>query len=260
MAKHKQSKGRPEIDGNSAFGGIEVNEPISELLGYTIAVYGLPKTGKSTFAASWPKPLFLATETRGIKAMRVPHIKIRNYHDLLSAMKLLKKKNTRNKYQSIIIDTVDLLFKYIQAFCCNKYGFDHPSDQGWAKGWERLGDEFLAIILKLFDLGYTLIFISHSKTTKITADWEEYTRIDPSMPNTARKTLFPYVDVILYMRSREKKGGRIVRSVTTKATREYEAGDRTRCLTDMEITIPRNKKDNAYSVLNTVFKKNAKKL
>lgn len=238
------------------FLGIEVNKPQASLLGYTIFVYGAPKIGKTTLAASWPQPLVLSCEVRGIRAMPVSHIKIRSWEQMLESVELLKKPENAKKYRTVIIDTSDLMYKYCLVHCCNKYGFDHPSDQGWGKGWERVSDEFLTVVLELFDLGYTLIFISHAKSAEVTSDWETYTRIDPTLAGPARKVLLPLVDVIFYMRAKEMDDGKTVRSITTKAVREYEAGDRTKGLTDLEIRIPTEKKDKAYDLINRKFLQN----
>lgn len=257
--KKRSSGSRPPIeDRYASFNGIEINVPSKDLLGYTIFLYGPPKVGKSCAALSWPDSIVVACETKGIKAFEVPNIKCRAWEHVQKAIDLLATPKNLKKYKTVIIDTVDLMFKYCLSFCCDKYGFDHPSDQGWGKGWERLTDEFLASILNLFDLGYTLIFISHTKSTLVKGDWEEYTHIDPTLSGVGRKVLLPLVDVIFYMRARENKNGVSVRTLTTKATREYEAGDRTHCLTDMEIIIPAAKKDSAFEIINRRFMKNVK--
>lgn len=263
MAKRRKTRGRrPEVESSTAgFAGIEVNDPVHRMLGYTYCVYGPPKVGKTTIALSWPKPIVLAYEVKGIRAFsNVPNMKIRNWKHSRKAIKILEEKKSKKKYKTVIIDTTDLMYKYCLAHCCEKYGFDHPSDQGWGKGWERVADEFLAAILELFDLGYTLVFTSHSKTSEIKADWETYTRIDPSLVGHGKRVLFPYVDVIMYMYARTTKKGNPVRTLTTKATREYEAGDRTKCLTDITLNIPPKKKDQAYKLLDNIFRANAKKM
>lgn len=262
MAKRRKTRGvRPEVESSTAgFAGIEIDEPLMKLLGYTVFIYGPPKVGKTTAALSWPKPMVLAFEVKGIKARRTPNIKIRNWRQFRKARVLLNKRENKKKYKTLIIDTTDLMYKYCFSFCCEKYGFDHPSDQGWGKGWERISDEFLGAVLSLFDMGYTLIFTSHSKTSEIKADWETYTRISPTLPGPGQKVLLPHVDVIMYMYARTTKKGNPVRTLTTKATREYEAGDRTRCLTDMSINIPALKKDKVFAILDKRFKANAEEL
>jgi len=260
MAKFRKVNGgsRPEVSDSSVeYAGIEINTPENSLLGYTAFIYGAPKIGKTTTALSWPKPIVLACEVRGIKAFTVPTIKCRSWQHVLKAIDTLSSPSNTRKYSTLIIDTVDLMHKYCLSYCCEKYGFDHPSDQGWGKGWERLSDEFLAQILRLFDLGYTLIFISHAKTTEVTSDFETYTRIDPTLAGTGRRVLLPLVDVIFYMKAKETRSGKVVRTITTKATREYEAGDRTQHLTDIELVIPAERKNSAYAILNARYKKNS---
>jgi len=256
LAKKRRTGNRPDLAGSSANDGIRIADPVNDLLGYTIFVYGPPKIGKTTFACSWPKVVALDCELRGFKAKRVPHMKIRNWNDVLKAKDILSESVNKKKYQSVLIDNVDLLYKYCTVHCCEKYGFDHPSDQGWGKGWERVTDEFLALILQLFELGYTLLFTSHSKASEVKADWESYTRIDPTLPGPARKVLLPLVDVILYMRAQDSAKEGSVRKVTTKATREYEAGDSTTYLSDIDLIIPERNKNSGFDVLNRRFKKN----
>jgi len=238
---------------------IENPKPIYVLTDYTVFIYGVPKIGKTTIACSWPDPIVLATEVRGAKAIQVPRIKIRSWEDFKNAIDLLKKKEQRARFKTAIIDTADLAYKYAFDWTCKHYGFDHPSDQGWGKGWERITDTFLETILELFDLGYCIVFTSHCKTSQVMADWEEYTRIDPTLPNPARKVLLPLVDVIFYMRAKTTKKGVPIRTITTKATREYEAGDRTGCITDLEIRIPAAEKNKAYVLVNSIFTENALK-
>lgn len=257
--KSTKKKNRPSIERDTDFKGIVLNNPKHELMGYTVFFYGAPKIGKTTAALSWPAPIVLSCETRGMAAFKAEHIKCHSWEHLEKAAEILEKKESRNKYETVIIDTVDLMYKYCLSNCCEKYGFDHPSDQGWGKGWERITDEFLAMILRIFDMGYTIIFISHSKSTEVKADWTEYTRIDPTLPNVGRKVLLPLVDIIFYMTAKETQDGISERRLTTKATQEYEAGDRTRFLTDLTVKISTKNKDSVFNVLNKLFKGNVAK-
>jgi hypothetical protein len=242
------------------FSGIELNEPVHDLLGYTVFIYGPPKVGKTTAAVSWPNPIVFACEVKGISALKVNHIKIRSWDNFTKAVKTMKRKANKNKFKTVIIDTVDLMYKYCLDFCCDKYGFEHPSDQGWAKGWEAVADEFMAAVLDLFDTGYTLIFLSHTKETEVEEDWEKFTRTNPTLSGTGRRVLLPLVDVILYMTARTTKKGGSIRTVTTKGARAYEAGDRTKGLTDVTIRIPSKMKDKAYDLICAVYKENTANL
>jgi len=237
----------------------KMNEPIYELLNYIFFIYGPPKIGKTTVACSWPKPMVFACETRGIAVKKVMTAKIRNWSQFRGSITKFSKKKYRNKYQTIVIDTVSLAFKYCLDWCCETYGFEHPSDEGWGKGWEKLNNEFLEQILRLFDTGKSIIFVAHSIDKEVKGDWGSTTKTEAQLPGPARKILLPIVDVILYMKSK-KKGKRRQRMVTTKTTPRYEAGDRTGCLTDKTIFIPRKHENDAYEIINGIFVKNAEKL
>ena len=239
---------------------IAISAPVKELSSFTMLAFGKPKLGKTTLACSWPKPVVLATERKGVKAIRVPHIKIYNWENVLSAISLLKTKENRDKYQTVIIDTVDLLYKYCFDWCCEHYGFDHPSDKdwGWGKGWEKITDQFLATIMTIFDLKYkgqekAVVFTSHTRSTEVEEDWETYTEITPSLAKPGTRVLLPYVDIIGYMYPKKSKKGRSIRHFTTIPAREYIAGDRSGFLSDIDIVLPTSRKSEGYTVLNEVF-------
>ena len=235
---------------------IEMNVPDYTLSSYSCFIYAAPKIGKTTLACSWPKPIVLATETRGIKALKVPHIKIRNWQQVINAIKLIAKE-PKNKYKTAIVDTSDLFYQYCFDYTCAKFGFDHPSDQGWGKGWERIADEIRTVTLALFDLELTPIFTSHAITQDVKADWETYSRTTPTLAGSGRKIILPLVDIIFYMYAKENKDGITSRYITTKAVQSFEAGDRSGCLTDVTIKIPASRKHAGYEILNKKFEENA---
>ena len=72
-------------------------------------IYGGAKTGKTTTACQFSKPLLLAFEPGfnlidGIKAVSVG-----SWLDMKNYAKQLKKEEVRNVYDTIIIDTVGLM-------------------------------------------------------------------------------------------------------------------------------------------------------
>jgi len=56
----------------------------ASLSAFTTLIYGKPKIGKSTFAASFPNALFLDTEG-GLQSLSVHRVPIHNWKDLLTA-------------------------------------------------------------------------------------------------------------------------------------------------------------------------------
>lgn len=255
MAKRKRSILKV-ADEKVSFG---MNKPVYRLDEYTTFIYGPPKIGKTTLACSWPNPITLACEPRGIRALPVRRAKIRNWSQFRGSVVKLGTKKYKGRFQTAIIDTADLGFNYCLNWCGDRYGFEHPSDEGWGKGWHRVQEEYLAQILRLFDLGLAVVFISHSVDKDISTEFVKFTRTEPTLRGTAKRTLLPLVDVIFYMYPKvDRKTGKSVRYVTTRATREYEAGDRTRCLTDMTIKIPRKEQTHGYEIINRRFQKHAK--
>ena len=79
-------------------------------------MYGGPKTGKTTVACSFSKPLLLAFEAGynlidGIRAVNVT-----SWIDMKNYAKQLKKPEVRAMYDTVIIDTVPLMWGQAEKF------------------------------------------------------------------------------------------------------------------------------------------------
>ena len=79
-----------------------------DLSGYITYIYGPGKIGKSTFGSQLPKPLFAAFE-RGYNAL--PGIfaqDITSWAEMKQMVRELKKPAVREKFQSLVVDTVNV--------------------------------------------------------------------------------------------------------------------------------------------------------
>ena len=87
-----------------------------DLSGYTTLLYGDPKSGKTTCATRFPKSLLLAFEKGYAALPGVMALPINTWGDYLTALRQLKDEAAKEKFSTIIIDTVD-----IAATLCDKY-------------------------------------------------------------------------------------------------------------------------------------------
>lgn len=232
-------------------------EPAASLTDYTVFIYGPPKIGKTRLASEWPNSVFLATEPQGLKAVECDAFPITNWRQFRGSVSALVE-DFAGKYQTVIVDTVDLAYKFCLDYCCEVHGFEHPSDEGWGKGWEIVANELLNQILRLFNGGFLPIFISHSKKTEVKTAWETRTIIEPTLSNTGRRVILPIVDIILLMEPKSivKKGRRrIVRTVTCSPAPDREAGDRTGFLGSKPLVV---REGEGYETLSAVFNENVK--
>jgi len=165
-------------------------------------LFGAPKIGKSTLAASAEEAIFAATE-QGLNFLSTYNVPINSWEDFKEfGAKLIKEKEEfialgkKPRFKTIIIDTTDILFKYCEEAVCKEKDIDSPGDLGYGKGWSFLKSEFQRVILRLAGAGFGFIFISHMKEQKIKQRNQEYDKIMPTMSESCRKILLPMVDVI----------------------------------------------------------------
>ncbi len=168
----------------------------NSLAEHSILLYGREKIGKTTLAAQFPDAIFLMFEPGG-KDLEIFQAPINTWQDFLGYLKLLKDEPDR--FETIIIDTVDLCYKMAEDYACSKLAISHPSEEEWGKGWAAVKNEFRSAMLQLQNSGRGLILISHEDEREYkTRKGGTSHRIAPSFPKGARQVLEPMVDLFVY--------------------------------------------------------------
>ena len=88
---------------------IQPHKVSRDLSGYITYLYGPGKIGKTTFGSQMPKPLLLAFE-KGYNA--IPNIQaadVSTWSEMKQVLRQLKRPEVKQRYQSIIVDTVDII-------------------------------------------------------------------------------------------------------------------------------------------------------
>lgn len=171
----------------------------TDLSGYITYLFGPSKIGKTTFASQTPSPLIIAFQ-RGYNAL--PGIFVQDaisWSEMKMILRELRKPEVKEKFKTIVIDTID-----VAAACCEKYvlnqaGVDAlnqiPYGQGWAKVKRELEDTFRAVT----QLGYAVIFISHDKEKTFTReDGTSYNQTIPTLSNSYNEIIKDMVDIYAY--------------------------------------------------------------
>lgn len=199
-------------------------------------IYGPPKIGKSTFCSHADHALFLATEP-GLNNLDVFQVPITTWEEFCEAVDAMVKGG--HQYLTAIVDTVDNAYRFCEDWTCRKWGIKHSSDLAYGKGASLVNAEFMRVITKLASSPYGLIMTSHAKDKEVEARGGKYVKTFPTLPESARKSIMGFVDIILYVdiEVSNNPDGTVVykRVVRTKPAKEYEAGDRTGLLPE---TIP----------------------
>ena len=202
--------------------------PKRNLSDYSILLYGPSKSGKTTTASQADGVLFLATEP-GLNALTAYQLPITCWEDLLAACAEIAAGN--HPFTTIVIDTVDLAYRFCSEHMLKKYSVEHESDLSYGKGYALVNNEFHRVLTKLAHLPYGFVLISHAQDIEIETRTGKYTKTVPTLPDKARKIVLGLVDIILYCDvevTRDANGKASVRRVMrTKPAQSYEAGDRT---------------------------------
>lgn len=194
--------------------------PVSDFANVTALLYGAPKIGKSTFCAGAPNALFLATEN-GLNHLAAYQAPIGCWADFLAACKEIAKGG--HDFKTIVIDTVDNLWRLCVEFVRQRHGVSHESEVAYGRAYSEISEEFQRVLTKLSMLPYGLAIISHSQTVEVQTRMGKASKIIPTLPEKARRVVLGMADIILYC-DIDDDGNRVAR---TKPTTLYEAGDRT---------------------------------
>lgn len=198
----------------------------SDISSYSNFIFGVPKIGKTTFVSRLygDRVLFLATENRH-KVLIGAHVQnIKTWSDYLSVMSQLRtKKELKDRYDVVAVDTVENLYKMLELHILAKYGTTEFGQVEWGKDWTDLKKGWVDGLQKIEKAGYTPVFIGHAikETVKIPKSGmlesaidetmtlktdkkskEEYYEFQKFVPDLKEKVMAPInkmVDNILFM-------------------------------------------------------------
>lgn len=213
---------------------IKPHQVSRDMRGYTVFLYGEPKSGKTTTATKFPRHLLLAFE-KGYNAipgaMAQP---INSWAEFRQVLRQLKKPETKEVYETVIIDTVDIAYNYCEKYVCANaergdggFGVDSIGDIPYGKGYTLLAQEFDESLRTIAQLDYGLVMISHA-TDKVfkNEEGDEYNRIVPTLDKRAKNIVSRMVDLYGYSRIVVDDKGNDVTKLFLRGTNRYEAGSR----------------------------------
>jgi len=211
---------------------IQPNKVSRDMRGYSVLLYGTPKSGKTTTASKFPKALLAAFE-KGYSA--IPNVMaqpINSWSEFRQLLKALESPAAKEKYSTIVVDTADIAYDYCVKYVCAKasdaqHDYDNIGDIPYGKGYKMAETEFDECLRKILQMDYGLVLISHATDKTFTdTNGNEYNQIVPTLDNRARKICERTCDIIGYTHSEYNADGGTTTYMEMRGTPRYVAGSR----------------------------------
>jgi hypothetical protein len=170
-------------------------------------IYGTEGIGKSTWAASAPKPVFIPTED-GLDHIDCAKFPLcRSFTEVMSNLEALLSE--QHDYQTVVIDSVDWLERLIWDYACQQYRVENIEkvDGGYGKGYTIVltyWRKFIDALRQLRDQKKMIVVLLAHAQVKTHTD-PESTSFDtflPKLHKNAAAMLCEWCDAIL-MATRE---------------------------------------------------------
>lgn len=206
---------------------IKPHEVSRDLCGYTVLLYGQPKTGKTTTAAQFPQALLCAFETGYLAIPGVMAQPVNKWSEFKQILRQLDSDQARQQFKNIIVDTVDIAYDLCEKYICNQNGVSTVGDLAYGKGYALAKKEFDEALRKIPQMGYGLVMISHAqdKTFK-DENGEEYQQIVPTLANQPRLVVDRMSDIIGYAHPFQEEDGTVHTTLFMRGTPRFVAGSR----------------------------------
>jgi hypothetical protein len=173
----------------------ELSTPLTHFQDYNLWLYGQRKIGKTTLCSLFPDTFMMMAEP-GAKDLSVYQRAITQWKQFTGYVKLLEKDK---RFKTVVVDTVDLVFKSSYAHTMRRLGIDHPSEEDWGKGWAAIEDEFTPWMQRLLSLPKGVILVSHSEVRTIKRKGTgDYDMIQPTLAKQGRRFVDGAVDMWFY--------------------------------------------------------------
>ncbi len=174
--------------------------------------YGKPKSGKSSFVATWDNPLVFDLES-GYNNISADIITPKTYQEFLK--ELHNPKNLK-PYDNIIIDTIDIVYEFIErntieslnrSFKTNFSSIsEFPHGSGWASARVGLKKFIMGDLFNIKRMDKNVILVAHEKSITITRNGKEENAFTLSLPGQAASMVESLADACGRIYSRNIAG------------------------------------------------------
>lgn len=172
-----------------------------------IWIYGLPFSGKTTFADQAPTPLNLNTDGN-VKYVTMPRLAIKD--EVTVEGRITKRKfaweifkeaisdlEKGSDFETIVVDLLEDTYESCRLYMYDQLGITHESDDSF-RAWDKVRTEYLSNIKRLLNLDYNIILISHEDSSKdlTKKSGDKVTSIAPNITEKVSKKIAGMVDLV----------------------------------------------------------------
>lgn len=164
-------------------------------------IYGTHGIGKTTWAAHWPKPIFIQTED-GCSDLDVASFPLST--ELMDAWQPIIELGTNadHDFKTLVIDSVDWLEILIHTEVCKRGDKKAITDFDYGKGYgsaTKIFDSILKALNCVRDAGLNIVLIGHCEIKKFTEPGlESYDRYTPKLHKDASALMQEWADEVLF--------------------------------------------------------------
>ena len=185
----------------------------------TWLIAGQPKIGKTTFASQWPETLILSLGQEGADYVEnAAVLDIASWEELQEAYSLLRGKGDKIPYQTVAIDTIDVVNDWAEKLVCEELGIVQIGEASYGADWGAARTKVLNLIAAFSQLPVNLLVVSHSRWA-IVNDVAVGHTID--LPGKLARFTMAAIDNVLFIIADGKK-----RKLVFQPTEGIEAGSR----------------------------------
>jgi len=121
-------------------------------------IWGQSMSGKTYLARQFPNPVILNTDGNA-KKVTTPSVEIYDFETFVKVLQEIEEG--KHDFETIIIDLVDDVKVMLQNYVCKKYNVDDEGDVPYGRGHRDVRNTWQKLMVRLNQLPYNVIFISH---------------------------------------------------------------------------------------------------
>jgi hypothetical protein len=177
------------------------------LLPPKVVLYGVGGIGKTSFAASAPRPIFIMTE-EGQGSLDFERFELRpeepvvkTWQEIIDCVTVLASED--HDYQTVVIDTLDFAEPLLHTHTAEKYGKADIEAFGYGKGYGYALDEFRVLLTGLDWLrnkkGMIILLLAHCESKKFeNPDSDSYDRWKLRLRDNLAALVHDWSDALLF--------------------------------------------------------------